>query len=99
MTHLLTKIEYNVRDLIFLAFDNIGFKGKDGKWAQHTAIQFTVITEKELRALGFYNNYEYIARHRKTMSELMLEHNNDKVKTADSIIAPNKDDYKYFWKE
>ena len=77
-----------------MAFDNIGFRRKDREWAQHIAIQFTIITEKELRALGFYNNYKDIARHKKTMSELMLERNNDKVKAADSIIALNTDDYK-----
>ena len=99
MTHLLTKIEYNVRDLIFLAFDNIGFKGKDGKGAQHTAIQFTVITEKELRALGFYNNYEDIARHRKTMSELILEHNNKKAKQLIISLLPTRMTIKYFRKE
>ena len=53
--YFLTKIEYNILDLILIAFDNFGYKGKDGKFSQHTAIQFTVITEKELRTLMFDN--------------------------------------------
>ena len=90
--HLLTKIEYNILDLILIAFDNFGFKGKDGKFCQHTAIQFTVITEKELRTLGFYNNNK-ISRLRKTMNELMVKYKNDKIEVANSIIAPTTKDY------
>ena len=92
VTHLLTKIEYNKRDLLLIAFDNFGYKGRNGKFSQHTAIQFTVITERELRALGFYNNNK-ISRLRKTMDDLMILYNNDKIEVANSIIAPTIDDY------
>lgn len=93
VTHLLTKIEYTVLDLILLAFDNFGFKGKNGKWAQHTVIQFKVIQEKELRILGFYDDYK-ISRVRKEMNNLMIEYKNEKIDVAESIIFPNENDYK-----
>ena len=38
-----------------LHFDNFGFLGKKGKWLQRTVIQVSIITEKQLCDLGFYN--------------------------------------------
>ena len=92
LTSLLTKTNLGPLDLFCLHLNNFGFKGKK-KFAQHTSIQFKVIPEKSLRDLGFYDNYN-IRRDRKTMDELIDEHNGDTEELVASIVSPNERDYK-----
>ena len=84
------------RQTLRLSFDNFSFDGMGGKHAQHTIIQIMVITEKQLRGVGFYNNNgPKISRVRKSIEEVLVEeHDSDEVELAISIVVPNLNDYK-----
>ena len=80
-----------------LSFDNFSFGGTGGKHAQHTIIQIMVISERKLRAVGFYNkDGPKISRVKSTIDELLNgeEYCGDKIALATSIVLPNQDDYK-----
>ena len=80
---MLEKVRLGPLDTFCLRLDNFGFKGKKGKWAQHTVIQIAKIRETKLRELGFYDEYK-ICRTRKTIDELL--ESSDEFAIADSIL-------------
>lgn len=65
-----TAIDIPVLGAMVLHIDNFGFLGKQGKWSIHTVIQVSIITEQELRNLGFYNN-GMISRQRRSIDDLL----------------------------
>ena len=48
LENMLKKVRLGPLDTFCLHLDNFGFKGKKGKWAQHTVIQIATIREKKL---------------------------------------------------
>ena len=91
LKNMLEKVRLDPLDTFCLHLDNFGFKGKKGKWAQHTVIQIAKISAAKLRQLGFYNG-DAIDRVRKTIEELLEE--SDEFELVRSIVTPTQQDYK-----
>eukprot|EP00536_Pseudo-nitzschia_multiseries_P009181 jgi/Psemu1/22556/gm1.22556_g len=90
--NLMDKVNLRLLDAFVLSYDNFGFKGRKGKWAQHTTIQICMIQEKKLQKLGFYNNNQ-ISREKTDFEDLLQEFDGDHFKLAKSIVEPKRSDY------
>ena len=88
---MLQKVRLGPLDTFCLHLDNFGFKGKKGKWRQHTVMQIAKISDTKLRKLGFYKEYK-IDRVGKTLDELLED--SDEFALAESIVVPTQQDYK-----
>ena len=95
ITNLRRRLRLKPTESFVIGFDNFSFSGHKGQHAMHTIIQIMIITEEQLKELGFYNTVEHerISRVKKKFDELLEEHDNDEHKLANVIVSPNKDDY------
>eukprot|EP00536_Pseudo-nitzschia_multiseries_P000949 jgi/Psemu1/2153/gm1.2153_g len=90
--NLMNKVNLRLLDAFVFSYDNFGFKGRKGKWAQHTTIQMCMIHEKKLQKLGFYNNNQ-ISREKTDFEDLLQEFDGDHFELAKSIVEQKRSDY------